>query len=241
MENDADFFYVNDEQGTTIEKNDAPLQQGNYYIVAQGSFSINNELILTRAMSQSGTRTRSFRDRVRARDSKCCISGRPAETARIGIFVGFKAAHIFPLAYEGHFNLHNFGQWITIPASDGGAINSVQNGILLRADIHQLFDSFAIAVNPDDDYKVISFLPHSLFVYGTHLDHELLRHPERPVEQLFRWHFRQAVLANMRGAGEPVLEHDFPPGSDMIGEVLRGPRAAEVMEFHLFSRLATDS
>ncbi|OXV09932.1 hypothetical protein Egran_02305 [Elaphomyces granulatus] len=123
---------------------------------------------------------------------------------------------------------------------DGGAINSVQNGILLRTDIHQLFDSFAIAINPDDDYKVISFVPHYSFVSGIHIGPELLRHPERPVEQLFRWHFRQAVLANMKGAGEPVLEHDFPPGSDMIGEVLSGPRAAEVMEFHLFSRLATE-
>ena len=100
-------------------------------------------------MSQSGTRTRSFSDRVRARDSKCCISGQPVELARFGIFIGFEAAHIFPLAYEGHFNLHNLGRWITIPASDGGAINSVQNGILLRTDIHQLFDSFAIAINPD--------------------------------------------------------------------------------------------
>ena len=58
---------------------------------------------------------------------------------------------------------------------------------------------------------------------------------------LFRWYFRQAVLANMRGTGEPVLEHDFPPGSDMIGQILRGPKAAEVMEFHLFSRLATET
>lgn len=31
------------------------------------------------------------------------------------------------------------------------------------------------------------------------------------VDQLLRWHFRQAVLANMRGAGEPVFENDFPP------------------------------
>lgn len=27
----------------------------------------------------------------------------------------------------------------------------------------------------------------------------------------YRWHFRQAVLANMRGAGQPVFENDFPP------------------------------
>jgi hypothetical protein len=42
----------------------------------------------------------------------------------------------------------------------------------------------------------------------------------------------------MRGAGEPVFEHDFPPGSDMMGHILRGPRAAERMEFELFGRLA---
>lgn len=41
-------------------------------------------------------------------------------------------------------------------------------------------------------------------------------------------HFRQAVLSNMRGTGEPVFEFDFPPGSDMTGE---GPKVAERMEF----------
>ena len=42
----------------------------------------------------------------------------------------------------------------------------------------------------------------------------------------------------MRGAGEPDFENGFPPGTDMVGEILAGPRAAEVMEFELFSRLA---
>jgi hypothetical protein len=42
----------------------------------------------------------------------------------------------------------------------------------------------------------------------------------------------------MRGAGEPVFEHDFPPGSDMVGDILRGPKSAERMEFELFGRLA---
>ena len=41
----------------------------------------------------------------------------------------------------------------------------------------------------------------------------------------------------MRGAGEPIFEHDFPPGSDMVGEILRGPKAGKRMEFELFSRL----
>jgi hypothetical protein len=43
----------------------------------------------------------------------------------------------------------------------------------------------------------------------------------------------------MRGAGEPNFEHDFPPGSDIMGEILDGPKAAERMQFELFSRLAT--
>jgi hypothetical protein len=42
----------------------------------------------------------------------------------------------------------------------------------------------------------------------------------------------------MRGVGEPVFEHDFPPGSDIVGGILRGPRPAERMEFELFGRLA---
>ena len=73
---------------------------------------------------------------------------------------------------------------------------------------------------------------------GKHLNQKFLNNPQRPVDQLLRWHFRQAVLANMRGAGEPIFEHDFPPGSDIVGQILSGPKAAERMEFEVFSRLA---
>jgi len=48
------------------------------------------------------------------------------------------------------------------------------------------------------------------------------------------------VFANMRGAGEPAFECDFPPGSDMVGEIMSGPRAGERMEFELFSRLVVE-
>lgn len=63
--------------------------------------------------------------------------------------------------------------------------------------------------------------------------------PDRVADGLLRWHFRQAVLANMRGAGEPIFEHDYPPGTDMMGEIMEGPFAAEHMELELFSRLRT--
>jgi hypothetical protein len=76
-------------------------------------------------------------------------------------------------------------------------------------------------------------------IAGKHFDQKPLDDPQRPRDELLRWHFRQAVLTNMRGAGEPIFEHDFPPGSDMVGTILEGPKAAERMEFELFSRLAT--
>lgn len=76
-------------------------------------------------------------------------------------------------------------------------------------------------------------------IAGKYLDQRFLDNPQRPVDQLLRWHFRQAVLVNMKGAGEPVFEHDFPPGSDMIGSILMGPKAAKRMEFELFNRMAT--
>jgi hypothetical protein len=62
---------------------------------------------------------------------------------------GFEAAHIFPLAYEGHWSQFNYGRWISLPSETGGTINSVQNGILLRNDIHALFDGYAFSINPD--------------------------------------------------------------------------------------------
>ncbi|KAL0631658.1 hypothetical protein Q9L58_009470 [Maublancomyces gigas] len=62
-----------------------------------------------------------------------------------------------------------------------------------------------------------------------HLDQQFLDDPRRPIDQLSRWHLRQAVLANMRGAGEPVFKIDFPPGSNMVGEIISGPRARLVV------------
>ena len=61
--------------------------------------------------------------------------------------------------------------------------------------------------------------------------------PSRVSDNLLRWHFRQSVFANMRGAGEPIFEHDFPGGTDMIKEVSKGPYAKERLEMEFAARL----
>ncbi|KAK9327312.1 hypothetical protein V1520DRAFT_372136 [Lipomyces starkeyi] len=92
-------------------------------------------------------------------------------------------------------------------------INSCQNGLLMATHVHALFDNFSISVNVDDDYKIVTFNDDHLNIGGRRLD-PVCRDPnseQSARDELLRWHFRQAVLANMRGAGEPIFEFDFPP------------------------------
>ena len=75
-------------------------------------------------------------------------------------------------------------------------------------------------------------------VDGRALD-PVCRDPANPhcvPDQLLRWHFRQSVFANMRGAGEPIFEHDFT-GADMMKEVREGPYAQERLEMEFARRL----
>jgi hypothetical protein len=100
---------------------------------------------------QTGTRTQSFCDAVRSRDRQCVITGRQAPDPDNDRWDGLQAAHIFPLAYQSHWNQSNLSSLITIPPASqtAGNINSVQNGLLLRNDIHHLFNCYGLSINPD--------------------------------------------------------------------------------------------
>ena len=160
-------FSIEHEGSAALARNEEPLSPGNYYVVGASinlipilmktidlwfieSFTVNDEVCLTRTISLStGIRLQSFRDEVRQRDRRCVITGKKALSAYRNRWKGFQAAHIFPLAYENHWIQHNFARWITIPAVNGDTINSKQNGLLLSSDIHELFDSYDISINPD--------------------------------------------------------------------------------------------
>lgn len=49
-------------------------------------------------------------------------------------------------------------------------------------------------------------------VGGIYLSEDFITNPDRSPKELHRWHYRQAVLANIRGVGEPLFENDLPPG-----------------------------
>jgi len=88
---------------------------------------------------------------VRDRDQRCVITGRSAVIDGVVWWDGFEVAHVFPLAFEEYWNDRNFSEWITVPpaSESDGTINSVQNGMLLSRDMHALFASHQISINPD--------------------------------------------------------------------------------------------
>jgi len=62
-----------------------------------------------------------------------------------------------------------------------------------------------------DNHKVVCFSTDKKGIADKRLDRRFLDNPHSPSDSLLRWYFREAVLANVRGAGEPIFEFDFPP------------------------------
>ena len=130
----------------------AKLSYHGLYSLSKGSITLTEEAPLLRGLSlESGARVVSFRNAVRERDRRCVITGRPVLEPGLGRWICFEVAHIFPLAYEDHWNESNYSRWITVPPANewDGSIHSVQNGMLLTRDMHALFDGYDVSINPD--------------------------------------------------------------------------------------------
>ncbi|KAF8534664.1 hypothetical protein BDD12DRAFT_988700 [Trichophaea hybrida] len=215
---------------------DTRLDVGDYLVSCEGEMQVSDEPWVHRIISHNVSgRENAFRDGIRARDGRCIISG----------VVNLSA----PMQKESLWVQFNYGHWMTDMDDINGVskINPLQNGFLLNEHIHSLFDQYLLSLNPDDNYKVTVFDVDIWGIDGRILD-PVCRdpaNPQRVSDQFLRWHFRQSpgrfrtlsVLANMRGAGELVFEHDFPPGTDMITELREGPLTQERFELELSHRL----
>ncbi|PUU84241.1 hypothetical protein B9Z19DRAFT_1112001 [Tuber borchii] len=199
---------------TTIKRNDHPLREGSYFIVTAGSFAINSEPWLIRTDSlPTPPPTPEVYNAIRNRDGGCVIIWTG------GYWGGFRVTHIFPLSHEEYWATHGYGHSIS---NQPVSIDSPQNGILLKSDIQAHFENYV------DNYKIVFFQDHvdDYGIAGTHLPNleTLLADPQRPLDQLLRWHYRQAVLANVRRQGVPFLDCEFPPDPHFPAEDM-GSRA----------------
>ena len=144
------------EGGTIVKRDDNRLQPGKYLISTAGSLSTNNEPWLARTgKGHPKIYTTKFRDAVRKRDRGCVLTGERAINAEDGDWGGFCATHIFPLEYAEHWVDSGHDCLITTPTSRRSAsrratgIYSVQNGVLLRADMRKRFERYLVSINPD--------------------------------------------------------------------------------------------
>lgn len=164
-------FTIFDISRNEILPTDEALAIGNYYIVtAPGGTSFQKfetaRNLPTRIDSVTMTdephirripsypisdRNLDFTLSVQNRDRKCVISGDENFEFEIDDWTGFHACHVFPLEKEEHWIRQGFDKWIpnADPGSDTSLINSVQNGLLMQTQFHQLFVKYYFGINPD--------------------------------------------------------------------------------------------
>ncbi|KAL2816649.1 HNH endonuclease-domain-containing protein [Aspergillus cavernicola] len=235
--------------GARVHRDSGEIQVGRYVVLGNQSqvipVSLTGEQSVRRVHSGNPPTSslrhnqRHFRDGVLRRDGKCVLTGRKGKiTAPMR---SLRAAHIFPVARFSLWTQENYDAWIT-DTTDNHLISpkklfSVQNGLLLAADVHDSFDAFEVAINPDKGYKTVSFVDDPNGEGGRVLDRSTrdCSPNDRVNDQCLRWHYHQAVLANMRGAGEKVWEFDHDV--DEMGDLIEEDRSGELLELEFADRL----
>jgi len=113
--------------------------------------------------------------------------------------------------------------------------------LLLRSDLHDAWDNYKLAVNPDRGHVVIPFVGGYEDIAGKILKLDHIVDPNhRPLDQLFRDHFLQCVLRNMKGAAEPTWDYEdtFGDGAmDLSREVWASEAGKRHLEFEVAERL----
>ena len=166
-------YTLSSESGATVQRDDNPLQPGKYFITTAFSLMTNNEpCLLPTGKVLLGISTTAFRDAVRKRDGGCVITGQRAGAGAQGFWSGYSATHIFPLEHAKHWVDPGYDRSATTARR---SVYSVQNGLLLRLDMRQLFERYLVSINPDVSTQVCSSEFQPLTIFLGQLQGRLLR------------------------------------------------------------------
>lgn len=204
-----------------VSPNDRPVKLGHYILspVKDGDLlSVNDEPFLVRPppiapFVTANSAVEHFQSLVKDRDQKCVISGETSELADADDSdeePDLHTAHIFPVAWNNLLSTHVPDYAITYKhPDDSSGVNSPQNGLLMKSEIHPLWNAYFISVNPTTN-KVISFSERTDQYDGRMLD-PACRQKSSPYyvpDELLKWHFKQCVLSRMRGPVEPTYHQN---------------------------------
>lgn len=81
------------------------------------------------------------------------------------------------------------------------------------------------------------FLPPAQQWAGRRLDQSFIDHPLRPSDALLSWHYRQAILTNVKSVGQTLEDTDMTLETDLATALKEGLNVGWV-EFQLAQRLA---
>jgi len=164
--------------------------------------------------SPGGTPSRNTGTRlaVRMRDKRCLVTGQAAaKRARGGNFTGLEVAHIFPLMGVGA------PEWTsTLLPSARVEVATRQdadrplNAILLRADIHSLFDDYQWSIwSEQGTHKVVRFEKSGATVLEPYPTANLRPSNLNTIDpcslELVRSHLHVALLTHVRGVGKRAV------------------------------------
>ncbi|KAL4877863.1 hypothetical protein BJY04DRAFT_221635 [Aspergillus karnatakaensis] len=207
---------------------------------------VTSEQVVRRARTpQQSTRSqranqRSFAQRVWNRDGRCVLTGLrgPVRNPRRLL----AAAHIFPVGQLGTWTRNGYQAWITDNTNPNliapRGLFSAQNGLMLEQNAHTVFDDFTLGFNPNNGYRVVVFEDDVLNFGGGELNQSTRTGPmnARVSNDCLNWHYRQCILTNMRGAGEPIWNVDEEDHDDMQA-LMEHEHAAELLEDEFGTRL----
>lgn len=167
---------------SALTETDESVPHGTYVLkpnFSSSSMRVTNRRFYPRTLSPSSPyQDKEFCTQTRHRDGGCVISGLVNYEASANQWIGFNAAHIFPVALGHIFASHGFQNLITHHFPLG--VNSPQNGLLLSGIVHPLWDNYSLAVNPHKGFRVQAFRPNA-WAYQGNILNLLCRQPDSPV------------------------------------------------------------
>ncbi|KAH9969241.1 hypothetical protein BJV74DRAFT_799381 [Russula compacta] len=163
---------------------------------------------------------------------QCCITGRgPLLKNDVTKPPDIISCHIFPHAYHNNWVS---SRWLTCCTNNGPdnkvsheytgyhQICCLNNMILLRSDVHNLFGAYEIGVDIHDDYRVISFSDGHKDLAGCHLKIDLVDTLYCPLPELLTDHLMQGVWQCCVFPGWKHNNQQLLGSLDLVPEAIEG-------------------
>ena len=129
---------------------------------------------------------------------RCWITGEVLEDSG-------EASHIIPRRYANLFTSGTEFHNLVIATNEPPfTVDNISNGCYIRADLHMLFDKWALGVCEDDGdvFKVWAFTSEAQDFHGRELTFRPGQTHQHPSPLFCEWHFRQCLFYRMNGEEE---------------------------------------